>query len=227
VSGGEPEKSARAVAIANEAAGILATTIRVSPDDLRGDDDQIGAGYGIRRRPASKRSGCWRRPKQSSSTRSTRARPWPASSPSPLRRNRADRDGGFPAHRRHAGALRPCRHAGGDLSRESPGGGRVGPRPSCGRTRGGLVGRPPPPGPGSAHTRRRPGTGPGRSMVPGASAPRTPAAPGQSARDVAPAGGGGGVVRSGGDDIGVGAAARRPDDAGRCRPDPSGPRSDA
>ena len=47
VSGGEPEKSARAVAIANEAAGILATTIGVSPDDLRGDDDQIGAGYGI------------------------------------------------------------------------------------------------------------------------------------------------------------------------------------
>lgn len=47
VSGGEPWKRERALRIANEAATLVGTTIRVHDDDLVTDQGQIGAGYGI------------------------------------------------------------------------------------------------------------------------------------------------------------------------------------
>jgi L-cysteate sulfo-lyase len=47
VSGGEPEKCARALRIANEAAGMLDTSTRVRQEDLATNQDQIGSGYGI------------------------------------------------------------------------------------------------------------------------------------------------------------------------------------
>lgn len=47
VSGGEPEKTARAVRIANEAAALLGVAIRLSADELATEQDYIGAGYGI------------------------------------------------------------------------------------------------------------------------------------------------------------------------------------
>ncbi len=47
VSGGEPEKTARAVRIANEAAAFLARQVRLTADDFLTDQDHIGEGYGI------------------------------------------------------------------------------------------------------------------------------------------------------------------------------------
>jgi 1-aminocyclopropane-1-carboxylate deaminase/D-cysteine desulfhydrase-like pyridoxal-dependent ACC family enzyme len=47
VSGGEPEKTQRAVRIAGEAAQILGATSKVSPQDLINDENYIGPGYGI------------------------------------------------------------------------------------------------------------------------------------------------------------------------------------
>ncbi|MFN8511782.1 MAG: pyridoxal-phosphate dependent enzyme [Chloroflexia bacterium] len=47
VSPGDPEKRRRALAIANEAAELLGVATRVADEDLRNDDSQIGAGYGI------------------------------------------------------------------------------------------------------------------------------------------------------------------------------------
>lgn len=47
VSGGEPEKTARALRIANEAAGLIGVPTRVTADDIRTDHGYIGPGYGI------------------------------------------------------------------------------------------------------------------------------------------------------------------------------------
>ena len=47
VSGGEPEKTARALRIANEAATILGGSARVAEADLITNYDYIGSGYGI------------------------------------------------------------------------------------------------------------------------------------------------------------------------------------
>ncbi len=47
VSGGEPEKTARAVRIANGAAEILNVSSRISAEDLINDESYIGPGYGI------------------------------------------------------------------------------------------------------------------------------------------------------------------------------------
>lgn len=47
VSGGEPEKIARALRIANEAAVSLGIATRVREEDLTTDQAQIGGGYGI------------------------------------------------------------------------------------------------------------------------------------------------------------------------------------
>jgi D-cysteine desulfhydrase family pyridoxal phosphate-dependent enzyme len=47
VSGGEPEKTQRAVRIAREAAEILGTQSRVAAQDLINDENYIGPGYGI------------------------------------------------------------------------------------------------------------------------------------------------------------------------------------
>jgi D-cysteine desulfhydrase family pyridoxal phosphate-dependent enzyme len=47
VSGGEPDKTARALRIANEAAGILGSQARVMEEELITNYDYIGPGYGI------------------------------------------------------------------------------------------------------------------------------------------------------------------------------------
>ena len=47
VSGGDPEKTARAVQIANEAAGVLGVPVRLSADELLTDHGYVGEGYGI------------------------------------------------------------------------------------------------------------------------------------------------------------------------------------
>jgi D-cysteine desulfhydrase family pyridoxal phosphate-dependent enzyme len=47
VSGGEPEKTHRAVRIANEAADVLGVTSRVSAEELLNDQNYIGPGYGV------------------------------------------------------------------------------------------------------------------------------------------------------------------------------------
>jgi D-cysteine desulfhydrase family pyridoxal phosphate-dependent enzyme len=47
VSGGEPEKTQRAIRIATEAAQILGVPARVSAQDLMNDESYIGSGYGI------------------------------------------------------------------------------------------------------------------------------------------------------------------------------------
>jgi len=47
VSGGEAVKRERAVAIANEAAALLGSDLRLSPDELGTVQDQIGEGYAI------------------------------------------------------------------------------------------------------------------------------------------------------------------------------------
>ena len=47
VSGGEPEKTERAVRIANEAAAILGVAARLHADELQTDHDYIGGGYGV------------------------------------------------------------------------------------------------------------------------------------------------------------------------------------
>jgi L-cysteate sulfo-lyase len=47
VSGGEPEKTQRAVRIAREAAEILGAPSRVTAEDLINDENYIGPGYGI------------------------------------------------------------------------------------------------------------------------------------------------------------------------------------
>ncbi len=47
VSGGDPEKTERAVAIANEAAALLGIPARLSADELLTDEGYIGEGYGI------------------------------------------------------------------------------------------------------------------------------------------------------------------------------------
>ena len=47
VSGGEPQKTGRALRIATEAAGILGMAPRVSREDLQADEGYIGPGYGI------------------------------------------------------------------------------------------------------------------------------------------------------------------------------------
>ena len=47
VSGGEPEKTARALRIATEAATILGGSARVAEGDLTTNYDYIGSGYGV------------------------------------------------------------------------------------------------------------------------------------------------------------------------------------
>ena len=47
VSGGGETERLRAVQIADEAAALLGTTVRVTAADLSNDDDRIGPGYGI------------------------------------------------------------------------------------------------------------------------------------------------------------------------------------
>ncbi len=47
VSGGDPEKTERAVAIANEAAAMLGSPVRLTTDELLTDEGYIGDGYGI------------------------------------------------------------------------------------------------------------------------------------------------------------------------------------
>jgi 1-aminocyclopropane-1-carboxylate deaminase/D-cysteine desulfhydrase-like pyridoxal-dependent ACC family enzyme len=47
VSGGDPEKTARAVQIAHEAAGLLGVPVRLSADELLTDHGYVGEGYGI------------------------------------------------------------------------------------------------------------------------------------------------------------------------------------
>jgi L-cysteate sulfo-lyase len=47
VSGGEPEKTQRAIRIAGESAGILGVSSKVTAPDLINDEDYIGPGYGI------------------------------------------------------------------------------------------------------------------------------------------------------------------------------------
>jgi D-cysteine desulfhydrase family pyridoxal phosphate-dependent enzyme len=47
VAGGEPEKIARAMRIANEAASALGVQVRVGLEDLATDQSYIGTGYGI------------------------------------------------------------------------------------------------------------------------------------------------------------------------------------
>ena len=47
VSGGEPEKTQRALRIAAEAARLLAVSTKVSAEDLINDENYIGPGYGI------------------------------------------------------------------------------------------------------------------------------------------------------------------------------------
>jgi D-cysteine desulfhydrase family pyridoxal phosphate-dependent enzyme len=47
VSGGEPEKTARALRIANEAAAMLESPVRVVEGDLITDHGYIGSGYGV------------------------------------------------------------------------------------------------------------------------------------------------------------------------------------
>jgi len=47
VSGGEPEKTERALRIANGAAELLGVTARISADELLNDESYIGPGYGI------------------------------------------------------------------------------------------------------------------------------------------------------------------------------------
>ena len=46
VSGGDPAKTERAVEIANEAAALLGSPLRLTPGDFDTDQSQIGAGYG-------------------------------------------------------------------------------------------------------------------------------------------------------------------------------------
>lgn len=47
VSGGEPEKTQRAIRIATEAAQILGVAARITAEDLINDESYIGPGYGI------------------------------------------------------------------------------------------------------------------------------------------------------------------------------------
>jgi D-cysteine desulfhydrase family pyridoxal phosphate-dependent enzyme len=47
VSGGEPEKTERALRIANQAAALIDVSTRVTREDLRTDSGYIGPGYGI------------------------------------------------------------------------------------------------------------------------------------------------------------------------------------
>jgi 1-aminocyclopropane-1-carboxylate deaminase/D-cysteine desulfhydrase-like pyridoxal-dependent ACC family enzyme len=47
VSGGEPEKKARALRLGREAAALLGAATRVEPDDLHTDQAYIGEGYGV------------------------------------------------------------------------------------------------------------------------------------------------------------------------------------
>ena len=47
VSGGEPEKTQRAIRIAGEAAEILGVSSKVTARDLLNDENYIGAGYGV------------------------------------------------------------------------------------------------------------------------------------------------------------------------------------
>lgn len=47
VSGGEPEKTARALRVSNEAAALLGDSVRISTEDLVTDQGYIGDGYGI------------------------------------------------------------------------------------------------------------------------------------------------------------------------------------
>ncbi|HZS92354.1 MAG TPA: D-cysteine desulfhydrase family protein [Chloroflexota bacterium] len=47
VSGGEPQKTEKAVRLANEAAEIVGSAVRLVPEDLRTDQAYIGEGYGI------------------------------------------------------------------------------------------------------------------------------------------------------------------------------------
>jgi D-cysteine desulfhydrase family pyridoxal phosphate-dependent enzyme len=47
VSGGEPEKTARALRIANEAADLLGFSTRLRDEDLTTDQEYLGTGYGI------------------------------------------------------------------------------------------------------------------------------------------------------------------------------------
>ena len=47
VSGGEPEKTQRAIRIATEAARTLGVASRITAEDLINDESYIGSGYGI------------------------------------------------------------------------------------------------------------------------------------------------------------------------------------
>jgi D-cysteine desulfhydrase family pyridoxal phosphate-dependent enzyme len=47
VSAGDDVKRQRAVRIANEAADLLGSSLRLTPEDLTNDDGQIGPGYGL------------------------------------------------------------------------------------------------------------------------------------------------------------------------------------
>jgi D-cysteine desulfhydrase family pyridoxal phosphate-dependent enzyme len=47
VSGGEDEKRVRAARIANEAAALLGSLVRITPEELVTDQEHIGQGYGI------------------------------------------------------------------------------------------------------------------------------------------------------------------------------------
>jgi len=47
VSGGEDEKRVRAARIANEAAALLGSHVRITPEELVTDQEHIGEGYGI------------------------------------------------------------------------------------------------------------------------------------------------------------------------------------
>jgi D-cysteine desulfhydrase family pyridoxal phosphate-dependent enzyme len=47
VSGGEDEKRVRAARVATEAAGLLGSAVRVTPDELTTNQQHIGEGYGI------------------------------------------------------------------------------------------------------------------------------------------------------------------------------------
>lgn len=49
VSGGEPEKTARALRTANEAAEIIGAPVHISPDDLQTDQEYLGMAYGVPR----------------------------------------------------------------------------------------------------------------------------------------------------------------------------------
>jgi 1-aminocyclopropane-1-carboxylate deaminase/D-cysteine desulfhydrase-like pyridoxal-dependent ACC family enzyme len=47
VSGGEDEKRVRAARVATEAAGLLGSAVKVTPDELTTNQQHIGEGYGI------------------------------------------------------------------------------------------------------------------------------------------------------------------------------------